>query len=134
MILVTGERIGPLVAEELQVPLHTGDLGDLVALSKAMRGVQRIFVEDGPHAVDALSLAEQLGAYHAVVLTSSAEESDAVRHVQLSSLRWTVLQEGPSIDTRDLAAIAGRTLAEEGHENSTYVLPQDAPALLRQVR
>lgn len=75
--------------------------------------------------------------------------AEVTEHLQQSSLRWTILQpagfmqnylgmaaavaEGrlvsarpeakvAHVDARDVAAVAARTLAEEGHENCTYVL------------
>ena len=75
--------------------------------------------------------------------------AEVTEHLQQSSLRWTILQpsgflqnylgqaqavqEGrlvsarpearvAHVDARDVAAVAARALAEEGHENCTYVL------------
>lgn len=83
-----------------------------------------------------------------------------VEHLQGSSLRWTILQpngfmqnylgqaqavrEGrlvstrpdgkvAHVDARDIGAVAARALAEEGHENCTYVLTGPAAVTDREI-
>ena len=130
MILVLGSTgaIGAAVVDELErrgVPVRAmaeAEVADLLAVANAMRGVDRLFLDhDEPaQAIDALSIAERGGAYHAVLVADGRAE--VVDHLQLSSLRWTLLEGAGGIDPRDAGAIAARALTEEGHENSAYAL------------
>jgi uncharacterized protein YbjT (DUF2867 family) len=86
-----------------------GDLDDPVALGKAMRGVERMFLVQSPNErqveqeVNAISAAEQAGVYHAVKIGTLRQSTESpVRflraHAQIteqleqSSLRQTVLE------------------------------------------
>lgn len=142
------------------------DLDDPGSLDVAMRGVERMYLVQSPNErqaaqeVNAISAAERAGAYAVVKLGALGQEpqspvrfhrthAEITEHLQMSSLRWTVLQCGgfmqnylgmadairegrlvsarpgakvAHVDARDVGAVAARALAEEGHENCTYVL------------
>jgi uncharacterized protein YbjT (DUF2867 family) len=130
-----------------------GDLADPGTLAPAMRGVERLYVAlpataDLPGLeANAYAVAEQSGAY-AVVKLGCAEDppggvhTAALQALAASSLRWTLLRPAPflprraapapaprfaPVDVLDVAAVAVRTLTQEGHEGATYTLtgPRD---------
>ena len=134
MILVLGADapVGAVVAAELEArgaPVRAlPGLPDLLALSNEMRGIERLYLEqtDEPaREVDALSIAEQCGAYHVVRLGPADDE--VTEHLQLSSLRWTLLEtaDPKAVDAREVGELAARALSEEGHENTRYRLGGD---------
>lgn len=150
MIVVLGADgvVGELVLRELHdrgltVRAVTASLADPAALASALRDVERMFLPEHPDPgleVNAISVAEQLGAYHVVRLGSP--HGPATDALKASSLRWTLLDAAPlmqrwlsppvvsespdapaaHVDARDVAAIAALALAGEGHEHTSYLL------------
>ena len=131
MILVTADdETGPALVDELE-RRGVAARADPVVLSNprgladTFRDVDRMYLAEGDaaRAVDVLSIAEQHGVYHVV---TPIEEHTVVEHLQLSSLRWTLLRPA---DPRELPVLAATALTEDGHENS--YLPADQRANFR---
>jgi uncharacterized protein YbjT (DUF2867 family) len=142
--VVGGLVLGELGDRGLEARGVTASLADPASLASELRDVERMFLSEHPDPgleVNAISVAEQLGAYHVVRL--GPPHGPATDALKASSLRWTLLDAAPlmqrwlapppvesespdapvaHVDARDVAAVAALALAGEGHENTSYRL------------